>query len=52
MFLHPDNIVADETNATWYTPPPLNAARGIAVSLALSAALWGSIIAIVWLLAR
>ena len=52
MYLHPDRIVADENNATWRTPPPLDAARGIAVSLALSAVLWAGIIAMMWQLAR
>jgi hypothetical protein len=52
MFFGRDRIVADETNLTAFAPPPLDTARGIVMAMGLSAALWGVIASIVWLLTR
>ncbi len=52
MFLDRHRYIADLTNVSRLEAPPLEAARGIILGVALSAILWGLIIAVVWLLAR
>lgn len=52
MFLDRHKFVADASNMSSLVSPPLEAARGIIIGVALSAMLWGLIIAVVWCLAR
>ena len=48
MFWYREQVIPERLNLSPYVPPPMNATRGIVTGLALSAVLWGAILALAW----